>query len=116
MKFSILISRVKLAFTADETLLEPSNNSHCMLIDEMQDALYEIWEYSKTGNVAAFDFMHSKLHDRLVQFRLDFGNTDIPSMHKNATYRTYKDIMKEVNPLLHSLRKEMAVLSAGGVA
>lgn len=106
MKFSILISRVKLAFTADETLLEPGNNSHWMLINEMRDALYEIWEYSKTGNAAACDFMHSKLHDRLVQFRLDFGNVDIPRQHMKATYGAYKEIMAEVNPILRRARKE----------
>lgn len=105
MKLNILISRVKFAFTADETLLEPNNKSHWILINEMRDALYEIWEYSKTGNAAACGFMHSKLHDRLVQFRLDFGNVDIPKQHMKATYGEYKAIMTEVNTILRRVRK-----------
>ena len=106
MKLSKFFCRVKLAFTANETILDRYNHFHWMLIDEMMDALYEIWEYSKIGNTRARDFMRSKLHDKIVQFRLDFVNDDIPTLHKRATYNTYKEIMAEVNPLLQALRKE----------
>lgn len=108
MKLGRLINHLKCAFIADENILDKHTHSHWMLVDEMVDALYEIWGYSKNGNAEARDFMHSELHDKLVQFRLDFVNDDIPSLHKRATYRAYKDIMKKVNPLLHRLRKEMA--------
>lgn len=106
MKLNNLINNLKLVFTSDETILSKYNNAHCDLVKNMNECLYEIWEYSKSGNVAAHDFMYSKLHDRLVQFKLDFVNDDIPNLHKRATYGAYKDIMKEVNPLLHSLRRE----------
>lgn len=106
MKLTNLINRVKLAFTADETILNKHNKAHIMLVDNMTSALYEIWEYSKSGNMAAYAFMHSKLRNELVQFELDFYNDDIPILHKRATYGAYKAIMIEVSSLLHDLRRE----------
>lgn len=108
MKFNKLIDRVKFAFVADDVVLNPYTGCHWSAIEKMKESLYEIWEYSKKGNAEACAFMHSKLHDRLVQFRLDFGNVDIPELHKRATYGEYKSIMAEVNPILRRVRKEKA--------
>lgn len=106
MRFNKIINTVThLLFTPDETVLDKNNKAHKALIGNMNNALYEIWEYSKSGNVAACDFMHSKLHDRLVQLELDFQNDDIPALHRRATYGAYKAVMAEVTPLLRRLRK-----------
>lgn len=90
----------------NEIVLDKKNKEHQALVECMDSALYEIWEYSKAGNIVAHDFMHSMLHDALVQFELDFMNTDITQLNSRATYGTYRALMAEVIPLLNNLRKE----------
>ena len=102
----IRLSHTKYIFLTNETVLDKHNKMHQALIERMDRALQEIWKYSKSGNATARDFMQSKTRYRLVQFQLDFQNTDIPEINQRATYRAYKDIMAEVMPLLHNLNKD----------
>lgn len=106
VKIAGIVDFTRAFFPADETVLDKHSEAHKTLVYVMNDSLYEIWEYSKSGNTAALEFMYNKLHDRLVQFKRDFANTDIPERHKNATYGNYKAIMAEADSLLKRLRKE----------
>lgn len=90
----------------NETVLDKYDKAHQALVEHMDSALYEIWEYSKAGNTAAHDFMCGELRNRIVQFELDFSNTDILQSNRRATYGIYKTIMTKVVPFLNGLRNE----------
>lgn len=90
----------------NETVLNKHNKEHLALVECMDSALYEIWEYFKAGNTEAHAFMHSKTRESLVQFELDFENADIPEFSIRATYEVYEVIMAETMPVLNRLRNQ----------